>query len=63
MGVSRNDKTPAGKEFWEKVDRAGEKAPAWVKERVDALAATRVSQQPERSSCPDARPDHESMKV
>ncbi|MEX2157152.1 MAG: hypothetical protein WD773_09970 [Gemmatimonadales bacterium] len=30
----RNDSTTEGKKIWEKVDRAAENAPQWVKDRL-----------------------------
>ena len=30
----RNDSTAEGKKIWEKVDRAAENAPQWVKDRL-----------------------------
>jgi hypothetical protein len=30
----RNDDTPEGQKIWDKVDRAAEDAPKWVKDRL-----------------------------
>lgn len=48
MAMIRNMETQAAKDFWQKVDQAADRAPAWVKERIDRTS----SPEPTRTSDP-----------
>ncbi len=41
MATLRNENTPEGKEMWRKVDEAANRAPQWIKDRVNPSDAQR----------------------
>lgn len=49
----RNESTSKGKETWEAVDRAADRAPEWVKRRVQSMELNQPSGSSEEGSDED----------